>query len=118
MTEERHGCAGALRALGGVGAKSGPPSSVLPSFPKKLSIVLTGWPKSIQDKPDAEDAPTIVLCHKYGVIEEGAPATFPEIDTRPAFATATPQLCRRCWCHRGWVIRFWSISTVEATPWP
>jgi hypothetical protein len=43
-------------------------------LPKNLSIVLTGWRKSVQNKPDVEDAPTIALCHKHGVIEEGEPA--------------------------------------------
>jgi hypothetical protein len=42
-------------------------------LPKNLSIVLTGWRKSVQDKLDAEDAPTIALCNKHGVIEEGEP---------------------------------------------
>lgn len=43
-------------------------------LPKNLSIVLTGWRMSVQDKLDSEDAPTIALCHKHGVIEEGAAA--------------------------------------------
>jgi hypothetical protein len=30
-------------------------------LPKNLSIVLTGWRKSVQDKLGSEDAPTIAL---------------------------------------------------------
>lgn len=43
-------------------------------LPKNLSIVLTGWRKSVQDKLDAEDAHTIALCTKHSVVEEGEPA--------------------------------------------
>jgi hypothetical protein len=57
-------------------------------LPKNLSSVLTDWRKGVQDTLDAEDAHTIALCNKHGVIEEDEPG-------RRRRPRARPCACRR-----------------------